>query len=138
MIEISKDERSRLDAQSDLKDRTNLSLEMMEKRLAAAEKLTTRADFDAMQSELGAFHALVDDSVGFLNKRGGSKTLDSFKKLEMAFRRFAPRIETIRRELPMRYDDYMRKLQKFLRDARAKAVDPFFSDSVVRQRLNDQ
>lgn len=135
---VSKAERSRLDAKiAELKDRTKLSLELMDLRLDAAEKFAGGQQFEAMFAELGSFQALMDDSLDYLNRRhtgSDKKVLDNFKRIEIGLRAFTPRIETIRRELPLRYDDYVRKLMKFVRDARTKATEPLFSDSVVPTR----
>jgi hypothetical protein len=130
---ISKEELARLDTKTDIKDRTKLSLEMMNIRLTAAEKLAAADDFDGMYREMGVFHGLMDDALAFLNKRdnGGGKVLDNFKRLEISLRGMAPRIEVIRRELPLRYDAYVRKLMGYLRAVRAKAADTLFDDTVV-------
>lgn len=139
---ISKDERARLETKSaDLRDRTKLSLELMDIRLDAAEKHAAGRYFDAMFTELGGFHALMDDSLEFLSRRdngSNGKVLDNFKRLEIGLRAFSPRIETIRRELPVRYDDYVRKLMKYVRDARTRATEPMFADSVVPNRKPDE
>ncbi len=139
---LSKDERSRLDAKAvDLKARTKLALELMDTRLDAAEKWADGQQFDAMFVELGGFHALMDDSIEFLNRRdtgSNGKVLDNFKRLEIGLRGFSPRIEVIRRELPVRYDDYVRRLMKYVRDARTKATEPLFGDTVVPNRGNSE
>jgi len=130
---ISKAERERLNAETDIKDRTKLSLELMAARLTAAEKLGAQREHDAMFRELGGFHGLMDDGLNFLLKSGRSgKVLDNLKRLEIGLRMSAPRIEVIRRDLPLRYEDYLRKLMKYVREARTKASEPLFSDSVVR------
>lgn len=133
---VSKDDRQKLDAENDIKDRTNLALRMMDTRLDSAELLSANKDFDMMFRELGYFHALVDDSVTFLEKRDANskKVLDTFKKLEIGLRGFIPRLETVRRDVPLRYEDYVRHLMKFVREARARAIDPMFGDSVVRTK----
>lgn len=133
---ISKEERQRLDAKDDIKERTNLALQMMNERLGTAEKYTANKNFDAIFRELGFFHALVDDSVTFLEKRDAKnkKVLDAFKKLEIGLRGFMPRLEAVRRELPLRYEDYVRHLMKFVREARVRSIDPMFGDSVVRTK----
>ncbi|HQZ96414.1 MAG TPA: hypothetical protein PLP21_08850, partial [Pyrinomonadaceae bacterium] len=124
---------TRLNAKTDLKDRTKLSVEMMNLRLTAAEKLSAAKNFEAMYLELGFFHALMDDALGFLNKKddGRGKVLDNFKRLEISLRGMAPRIEVIRRDLPLRYDPYVRKLMGYLRSVRAQATDSLFGDSVI-------
>jgi|CXWL01.1.fsa_nt_gi hypothetical protein len=134
---FSKEERSRLDAKSDLKDRTKLALELMDLRLDAAEKFAAGQEFEPMFRELGSFHALMDESLEFLGHRdtgSNGKVLDNFKRLEIGLRGFSPRIETIRRELPIRYDDYVRKLMKYVRDARTRAVDPLFGETVIKPK----
>ncbi len=135
---FSKEERSRLDAKvAVIKERTKLSLELMDLRLDAAEKFAGGRQFEAMFTELGGFQALMDDSLDYLNRRdtgSNGKVLDNFKRIEIGLRGFSPRIETIRRELPLRYDDYVRKLMKYVRAARTRATEPFFGDSVVPNR----
>ena len=42
-----------------------------------------------------------------------------------------PRLELIRRDMPERYEYYVRRLLKTVRDTRAKAVEPFFSSTVL-------
>ncbi|MEO6655244.1 MAG: hypothetical protein ABIO36_04110 [Pyrinomonadaceae bacterium] len=130
---VSKDERTRLDAQTDIKSRTKLALDLMQTRLTAAEMLTTGEDFDGVFRELGVFQGLMDSGVDYLTKldTGNGKVLDNFKRLEIAFRGFGPRLEAIRRDMPPRYEDYIVKLMKYLREARIKAIDPQFADTVV-------
>ncbi|HEV7699788.1 MAG TPA: hypothetical protein VGO43_06140, partial [Pyrinomonadaceae bacterium] len=125
---IPKNDSSQLSAESDAKDRTRLSLTLMDSHVATVERLATGHEFDLAIRELGSFEALMDDSVGYLEQKDSSKgrTLDAFKRLEMGLRSFMPRIETVRRLLPLRFDTYVRRLMKGLRDARAKAVDPMF------------
>lgn len=137
---ISQDERGRLDGQTDLKKRTQLVLELMTGRLTMAEKLGLSNDFDGVFRELGGFHGLMDNGLDYLQKRdtGRGKVLDNFKRIEIALRAFRPRIESIRRELPSRYEDYMITLLKYVRDARTKATEPLFADTVVPQRKTDQ
>ena len=137
---VSKHERTQLDAKAaDLRDRTKLALVLMDLRLDAAEKLAGGRQFEAMFTELGGFQALMDDSLEFLSRWDtgkNGKVFDNYKRIEIGLRAFSPRIETIRRELPLRYDDYVRKLMKFVRDARTKATEPMFGDSVVPNRRN--
>ena len=135
---FSKEERKQLDETPDLKKRTVLALAMMEARIKKAESLDAQNQFDQMYQELGAFHALVDYTLNFLyrSNNGNSKNLSNFKRFEIGLRTFPARIEVIRRELPIKYESYLSLLLKFIRDTRSKAVEPFFSDSVIRQRNN--
>ncbi|GEM_PF-924806 len=138
---LSKDERQKLDDEAaDIKERTKIALSMMNARLGTAEKFRTERDYDAMFRELGFFHGLVDDSVVFLEKRdtNSGKVLDALKRLEIGLRGFIPRLETVRREVPLRYEDYVRHLMKFVRDARARAIDPMFGDGVVKVKNGER
>ena len=130
---LSKEEKSALAAVTDVKDRTKLALELMEARLKRAEELNTQESFYAVLSELGGFQALMDDAIKFLNgnNNGGGKAMNNFKKFEMALRAFMPRIEVIRRELPERYEYHVRTLLVRVRDTRSKAVEPFFSTTIL-------
>lgn len=137
---ISKVERARLDSETDMKSRTKLELEMMNIRLAEAEKLNSSEDYDGVFRELGVFHGLMDDGLDYLLKRdsGSGKVLDNFKRLEIGLRAFGPRLEVIRRDLPIKYEDYLRRLIKYVRDARSKAIDPQFGDTVLPGQKSDQ
>lgn len=130
---ISKGERTRLDAETNIRDRTKLTLEMMDERLSAAEKLSDGKDFDAMFQELGGFHGLMDNGIEFLLKKDDrkNKVLDNLKRIEIGLRGFAPRLESIRRDVPLSYENYVRKLISYLRNARTRVSEPLFSDTVV-------
>lgn len=136
---MTKDEKALLIGITDLKIHTKLSLDLMNGRLVQAEKLNLATDFDNMFRELGGFHGLLENTLEFLEKQdqNNGKVLDNYKRFEIALRSFAPRLETIRRDLPIRYEDYVRKLIYYVRDARAKAVEPMFGDSVVPTKKPD-
>ena len=125
---ISKDERVKLEAQPDIKDRTRLALELMEARMKLAEAALGREDFDNVYSQLGGFQFLMDDALDYLNRRNNDSGAirNNFKRYEIAIRAFTPRLELIRREVPTRYEPYIAKLLKYLREARTKAIDPLF------------
>ncbi len=135
---VSKEEKSALAAEPDVKVHTKLAIDLMEARLKKAEELTTQESFPAMLTELGGFHALMDDTIKFLNSNdtGRGKVLDNFKRFELALRAFTPRIELIRRELPDRFEFYVRRLLKTVRDTRAEAVEPMFTNSIVPNKEN--
>ena len=134
---MSTQERNQLDAEQGLKDRTKLALALMSSRLSKAEELNAKNQYPAMYNELGGFHALMDDTLEFLETAPRKdKTLDNLKRFEMTLRSFAPRLGLIRREIPTEYDHYVRSLLRYLRDARTRAIEPLFSNSVVPQRRN--
>lgn len=136
---VTKDEKAHLSEVTDVKSHTKLALDLMSARLAEAEKLSAASDFDGMYKELGGFHGLLDNTFAFLatlDSRKG-KVLDNYKRLEIGLREFTPRLETIRRELPTRYEDYVHKLIIDVRDSRSRAVEPMFSDSVLPPKKPD-
>lgn len=130
---LSESERAQINAQTDVKKRTKLALELMETRIKNSEMLSAQQDFDAMYIQLGGFHALMDNTLAFLNKsdKDSDKVLNNFKKLDIGLRKFPPRLEVIRRDLPVKYEYYVRILIRYIREARAKAVEPLFDDTVV-------
>ena len=128
---ISKDERTKLESVSDIKEHTKLALDLMESRMKLAEAALAAENFDAIFGELGGFHYLMDNTLDFLNRRDNdSGTIrNNFKRYEIALRSFTPRLELIRREVPLRYEPYIFKLLKYLREARTKAVEPLFGST---------
>ena len=136
---LSQSERDRLGAEAEVKRRTKLALELMEARLKLAETLHLAENYDQMFVELGGFHGLMDNMLEFLEKsdRDSKKVLNNYKRYEIGLRGFTPRLELMRRNLPIRYERYVRNLIKYLRQARAKAVDPLFDDTVVPERKPD-
>ncbi len=132
---LSKGEKEQLESEKDIKERTKLALILMEARLKKAEDLDMKDQFTEMYDELGKFHALMDYTFNFLYRSddGSRKVLNNFKRFEIGIRSYVPRIEVVRRNLPIRYESYLRSLIKQIRDTRGKAVDAFFDDSVVPQ-----
>ena len=130
---ISKEEKKQLETEPDTKKRTKLAIDLMEVRLKSTENFYSRKQYREMFDELGAFNALVDKTLDFLirdnDDRG--KSLANFKRFEMTLRAFLPRLELIRRELPIDYEPYVRILMKDVREKRAKAVETFFGQTVV-------
>ncbi|MBK8305222.1 MAG: tetratricopeptide repeat protein [Chloracidobacterium sp.] len=133
VIVVTKIERQKLDALADLKERTKLSLDLMNSHLTAAEKYNTDQDFDTMFRELGGFHGLLDNAMAHIERQNAQniKVLDNYKRIEIGLRGFSTRLEGIRRDMPDRYEDYVRKLLIHLRDMRTKAAEPFFKDAIV-------
>lgn len=131
---LSKNERTQLEAIKDVKDRTKLALELMEARLLKAETSHAAEQHQEMFVELGSFHALVDNTLEFLTARNdgdSNKVLYNFKRIEISLRKYITRLEIIRRDLPVKFDSYVRKLVKHIRNARSRAVEPLFGDTVL-------
>jgi len=130
---LMKEEKEKLEAEKDVKRRLTLALGLMETRLKNAETLHAEENFADMFTEMGFFHALMDNTLNFLerNNYGTSKILNQYKRFEMSLRGFIGRLEVIRRELAPRYEYYVRSLVKAVRDARTRAVEPLYDDTVV-------
>lgn len=130
---ISQTEKNRLGSEGDVKRRTKLGLELMEIRLKQAETFDAAENHEQMFVELGGFHGLMDNMFDFLNKsdKDNGKVLNNFKRFEIGLRGFTSRLELIRRDLPIKYEQYVRILIKNLRATRSKAIEPLFDDSVV-------
>ena len=137
---ISRAEKSQLDAEIDIKRRTKLSLELMELRLISAETFGKQEEYREMFAELGGFHALMDNTINFLNNSDTNKgkVLNNFKRVELSLRKYVTRLELIRRDLPIKYEFYVRRLVKFVREARTKAVEPLFGDTVLPGNDNEK
>jgi hypothetical protein len=132
---LAKEEKNLLNAENDPKRHTFLALQLTDAHLTKAEELNAHGDFVQMYSELGEFNAVIDELLQFLTRHDdGGRILNSYKKLEIGLRSYSPRLETIRRDLPSNYEPYVKKLIKIIRDARSKAVEPFFGTSVVPQK----
>ena len=134
--QISKEEKKSLSELTTAKAHTELSLDLMNRRIEKAELLNSKGQFEDMFKELGVFNALMDESLAFLagQDKDRNKVLYNFKRLDIGLRAFMPRLETIRRDLPSRYDPYVKKLVKFISEAREKALEPMFGNTVVPGR----
>jgi hypothetical protein len=134
---ISKSERSQLKERPDIKDHTVLALQLMDTRLRSAEKYRTNENYTLMFAELGGFQGLMDNTLDFLLKspNGEGKRLNGLKRFEIGLRGYIPRIEGIRRELPSNFEPYVKSLIKYVSDVREKAIEPFFSNSVIGDTL---
>ncbi|MDM7922977.1 MAG: hypothetical protein QUS14_11810 [Pyrinomonadaceae bacterium] len=131
---IPKDESENLKKQTKPNNRTKLALTLMDARLAKAEAANGANELDQLFTELGVFHAVMVDTLNYLvdlHRRTG-KGFDNFKRFEIGLRRFTPRLEMLRREMPLTHEFYVRSLLRQLRDARTKATEPLFGSSVVR------
>lgn len=130
---LSKEEKSALEAQTDVKKRTLLTLELMDARLLKAEDFKTKEEYRRMFDELGGFHALMDNTLDYLkrNNTGSGKVLNNFKRIEINLRKNINRLELIRRDLPTEYEPYVGRLIKLVREARSRAVEPLFGNTVL-------
>lgn len=135
---ISKEEKKLLEVETDVKARTKLALALIDAKLKEAEVFNSQQKYQEMFARLGNFHALIDHTLDFLDRNddGRGKVLNNFKRLEMSLRTYLTRIELIRRDLPLEYEFYVKNLGKHIREARAKAVEPFFIETIVPNNKN--
>ena len=136
---LAKEEKSQLEIETDVKQRTKLSLELMEARLLKAETFGKQEQYREMFTELGSFHALMDDTLTFLGKSDTSKgkVLNNFKRVELSLRKYVTRLELIRRDLPIKFEFYVRRLVRYVRESRTKAVEPLFGETVLPTKDNE-
>ncbi len=129
---ISKDEKKALEAESKLSGRTKVALTLMNTRLTRAENQTKNNEFQKSLNNLGSFQAILRDTLSHLKKNEKYKgSLKSFKRFEISLRKTIPRLELIRRGTPYKYGYHVRRLIRTVRDARRKAIDPLFADTVI-------
>lgn len=130
---ISKEEKQQLDSEQNIKKYTQLALSLMETRLKTAETQTNESNYREALNTLGGFQILLENTLGFLSKNNpeNDKVQNNLKRLELSLREQASRLEIMRRAMPSRYAFHVLKLIRVVRDARSKAVEPLFSDTVV-------
>jgi len=130
---VSAQERSQLESERDMKKRARLTVEIAETKLTRAEQLTNQQEFTSVIAELGSYQGLIEDALKFLATfpQDKNKTRDTYKKLEISLRTHIIRIETMRRMTPAEYADNLKKTIEFVRDAREKALNSFFDDTVL-------
>lgn len=126
-------EKSQLSNESDLKRRTQLCLTLADARLRSAEAATDREDYQTALIDLGSYQAIIDNHIKFLGAGGYSdgKVRDNFRRMDITLRTYTPRIEAIRRSTPFEFAVHLKGILNFTRDARARALDSFFSDSIL-------
>jgi len=126
---LSESERSRLLTARNASEELRQATLMMQARLAAAESAIAQGDEIRAFFELGGFHGLMDHMLDRLLTYDGvkrtSSQISNLKRFEITLRGFPARIELIRRR-SFEFDSYIMSLQRDIRDARSKALDPMF------------
>lgn len=133
---VSTNERNQLEAERDIKKRTRLTVALAEAKLLQAQTLTDNDQFSAVITELGKYQGLVENILAFLSEfpSDKNKTRDTYKKLEMSLRSHIVKLEAMRRATPAEYADNFKKTIDFIRDARDKALNAFYDDTVIPDR----
>lgn len=128
---VSRNERTVLSAARDAKARTRTAIELAEARLSRAEQLTAGQQYEAAAAELGVYQGLMDDALAYL-ERESKKQRDVYKRLELALRAHAARLESIRRVTPSDYAVHVKAICECARNARAQALNAFYGDTVIQ------
>jgi len=133
---IVKEERTALEgAAKDPQRRLKLTIEFAAGHLLAAEQHTARQNYEAASSEVGMYHALIENALQFLStfKRDSNKTRDLYKRLEMALREDGPRLTAMRRTTPLEFAVWIKQVEDFARQGRTEALNSFYGHTVVRE-----
>ena len=132
---ISRDDRARLDANSDPRARTRAAIDLAGQRLARAEEFTSVRRFEAASQQLGCYLALLDDTMYFLSGLNSDKgkTRDLYRHLDIALRGHIPRLAVMRRSTPAEYAVNIKTAEEFARNTRTEALEFFYGRTVLRE-----
>lgn len=133
---IPKQERAQIEMHTkDGKKRLKTTIDFAVSHLTLAEQHTTQANYDAAASEVGMYHALIENALEFLStfKRDSNKTRDLYKRLELALRAHGPRLTAMRRTTPLEFAVWIKKVEDFAREGRTEALNSFYGHTVVRE-----
>ena len=133
---IVKEERSALDSASrDPSRRLKMTIEFADGHLTRAEQHTTREDYNAAATEVGMYHALIENALQFLSsfKRDSNKTRDLYKRLELALRADGPRLTAMRRTTPLEFAVWIKQVEDFAREGRTEALNSFYGHTVEHE-----
>lgn len=138
---IVKDERAQIEQTRDASKRIKLTIQFAAAHLVVAEQHTTQGNFEAASTEIGMYHALIENALSFLStfKRDSNKTRDLYKRLELALRGHGPRLTAMRRITPLEFAVWIKNVEDFVREGRTEALNSFYGHTVVRDpQKNDK
>ena len=133
---IVKEERTAIEGvTNDPQKRLKMTIEFAEGHLLAAEQHTARQNYEAASTEVGMYHALIENALQFLStfKRDSNKTRDLYKRLELALRSDGPRLTSMRRTTPLEFAVWIKQVEDFARQGRTEALNSFYGHTVVRE-----
>ena len=132
---IVKDERIQIEQARDSSKRMKLTIDFAAIHLGVAEQHTSQANFEAAQSEVGMYHALIENAAEFMStfKRDSNKTRDLYKKLELALRAHGPRLTAMRRITPLEFAVWIKQVEDYARKLRTEALNSFYGHTVVSE-----
>lgn len=131
---MAKEDRDRIGAAKDDKNRLRTIIEIAELHLADAETRTSAEEFEAASGSLGKYHALIESALDFLSAMtpNQNKTRDLYKRLELALRAHGPRLTSIRRATPLEYAVWVKAIEEFARKGRTEALNSFYGNTVLK------
>ncbi len=132
---IVKEERMQIEQTKDASKRLKLTMEFAAAHLTVAEQHTAQENFEAAQTEVGMYHALIENVREFMStfRRDSNKTRDLYKKLELALRSHGPRLTAMRRVTPLEYAVWIKQVEDYAREGRTEALNSFYGHTVVRK-----
>jgi hypothetical protein len=132
---IPDDARAQLAGAKSVKDRVKVSLRLAEGQLQLADGHTVAGRYIEAGNQLGIYQAIVEDLLTNTRRHAdaeGKRMRDTFKRIEMSLRSHVPRLETMRRTTPSEEAVHIRTCIEFVRDARTRALESFYDDTVLR------
>jgi hypothetical protein len=135
---IVKEERLQIEQTRDASKRIKLTIEFAAARLGVAEQHTANGNFEAASTEVGVYHALIENALEYLStfKRDSNKTRDLYKRLELALRGHGPRLTAMRRITPLEFAVWIKKVEDYAREGRTEALNSFYGHTVVRDKTD--
>lgn len=133
---IVKEERSQIEANTrEPSKRLKVTIDFAAAHLTVAEQHTAQGNFEAAQSEVGMYHALIENVREFMStfRRDSNKTRDLYKKLELALRAHGPRLTAMRRTTPLEFAIWIKQVEDYAREGRTEALNSFYGHTVVSE-----
>jgi len=133
---IVKEERAQIEAATrEPSKRLKLTVDFAAAHLTVAEQHTAQGNFEAAQTEVGMYHALIENIREFMStfRRDANKTRDLYKKLELALRAHGPRLTAMRRTTPLEFAIWIKQVEDYAREGRTEALNSFYGHTVVSE-----
>ena len=130
---IVRDERMQIEQNKDASKRLKLTINFAAAHLGVAEQHTAQGNFEAASTEVGMYHALIENVREFMStfKRDSNKTRDLYKRLELALRAHGPRLTAMRRITPLEFAVWIKQVEDYAREGRTEALNSFYGHTVV-------
>ncbi|HJU93110.1 MAG TPA: hypothetical protein VJ656_09270 [Pyrinomonadaceae bacterium] len=132
---IVKEECIQIGQTRDASKRLKLTMEFAAAHLGVAEQHTGQGNFEAAQTEVGMYHALIENAREFMGtfKRDSNKTRDLYKRLELTLRAHGPRLTAMRRITPLEFAVWIKQVEDYAREGRTEALNSFYGHTVVSE-----